>query len=399
MGRDDRLSGTEILALAALGVGAGLAGGFALGEWIGGVSPSRVRGAARRLRQGEPLRLTPAASVRAVEPLFALKRNSPASASRWCRSPGAWWSCAAGCRPVSRGRWPAERRWPRRASTASSTASWFTAKTTRPCGKRRAPPTRAHDRTARPAIQSVRHRVRTLRLVGGARTLLTRRHRAVARSLAPLRDHDAAAECHGGASHGPRSQQHRPGRSRALRADAGTCGAMVAGHRPRRHRDAERGRANPGGRGAHTVRSRSRGVRRTGLELRPHHRRRHPHAASRSRLLGGLDAHVFHARRGFEQRRARGIRAPPRRGARLSRTLHHQLVSAVSHRALQRRGRKGRGRRTDLAHPLPCSPTAAATSRSPPRAPKPCSAIRRWLCMPTTSDTAPWSVASSVSPW
>ncbi len=67
MGRDDRLSGTEILALAALGVGAGLAGGFALGEWIGGVSPSRVRGAARRLRHGEPLRLTPAASVRAVE--------------------------------------------------------------------------------------------------------------------------------------------------------------------------------------------------------------------------------------------------------------------------------------------------------------------------------------------
>jgi hypothetical protein len=65
--RDDRLSGTEILAWTAAGVGAGLAVGFIVGEWMGGISPTRVRGAARRLRQGTPLRLTPAASVRAVE--------------------------------------------------------------------------------------------------------------------------------------------------------------------------------------------------------------------------------------------------------------------------------------------------------------------------------------------
>lgn len=55
------------MAWAALGVGAGIAAGFALGEWTGGVNPSRVRGAARRLRQGTPLRLTPAASVQAAE--------------------------------------------------------------------------------------------------------------------------------------------------------------------------------------------------------------------------------------------------------------------------------------------------------------------------------------------
>jgi hypothetical protein len=67
VGRDDRLSGTEILAWATLGVGAGLAAGFVLGEWTGGVNPARVRGAARRLRDRVPLRLTPAASVRAVE--------------------------------------------------------------------------------------------------------------------------------------------------------------------------------------------------------------------------------------------------------------------------------------------------------------------------------------------
>ncbi|HEY8256243.1 MAG TPA: BON domain-containing protein [Gemmatimonadales bacterium] len=67
MSRDDRLSATEILSWVVLGVGAGLAAGFVLGEWTGGVNPARVRGAARRLREGSPLRLTPAASVRAVE--------------------------------------------------------------------------------------------------------------------------------------------------------------------------------------------------------------------------------------------------------------------------------------------------------------------------------------------
>ncbi len=67
MGRYERLSGTEILAWATLGVGAGLAVGFALGDWTGGVNPARVRGAARRFREGSPLRLTPAASVQAVE--------------------------------------------------------------------------------------------------------------------------------------------------------------------------------------------------------------------------------------------------------------------------------------------------------------------------------------------
>lgn len=67
MSRDESLSATEILTWALVGVGAGLAAGFVLGEWMGGVNPDRMRGAARRLRQGAPLRLTPAASVRTVE--------------------------------------------------------------------------------------------------------------------------------------------------------------------------------------------------------------------------------------------------------------------------------------------------------------------------------------------
>jgi hypothetical protein len=60
----------EILGWATAGVSAGVAAGFVLGQWMGGVNPDRVRGAARRFREGTPLRLTPAASVRAVEAAF-----------------------------------------------------------------------------------------------------------------------------------------------------------------------------------------------------------------------------------------------------------------------------------------------------------------------------------------
>jgi hypothetical protein len=64
---DDRLSGTEIFMWTTFGMGAGLVAGFALSEWIGGVSTGRVRGAARRLREGTGVRLTTSASVRSVQ--------------------------------------------------------------------------------------------------------------------------------------------------------------------------------------------------------------------------------------------------------------------------------------------------------------------------------------------
>jgi BON domain-containing protein len=50
-----------------LGLGAGLVAGFTLSEWIGDVNRVRVRGVARRLREGAPIRLTSSASARAVE--------------------------------------------------------------------------------------------------------------------------------------------------------------------------------------------------------------------------------------------------------------------------------------------------------------------------------------------
>jgi hypothetical protein len=65
--RNDQLSGIQVFLWTTFGVGTGLVAGFALSEWVGGVSQSRVRRAAQRLGQTPPVRHTPAASARAVE--------------------------------------------------------------------------------------------------------------------------------------------------------------------------------------------------------------------------------------------------------------------------------------------------------------------------------------------
>ena len=62
----NRLSGIQVILWTGLGLGAGVVAGFVLGDWIGGVSPGRVTGAARRLREPAPTRLTTSASARAV---------------------------------------------------------------------------------------------------------------------------------------------------------------------------------------------------------------------------------------------------------------------------------------------------------------------------------------------
>ena len=67
MRQSDRLSGIQIFLWSTLGVGTGLVAGFALSEWVGGVSQLRVRRAAQRLGQPAPPRHTSAASARAVE--------------------------------------------------------------------------------------------------------------------------------------------------------------------------------------------------------------------------------------------------------------------------------------------------------------------------------------------
>jgi len=64
---DDRLSAGQVLLWTTLGMGAGLVAGFALSEWVGGVSPTRVRRAAGRFGRVAPARLTAAASARAAQ--------------------------------------------------------------------------------------------------------------------------------------------------------------------------------------------------------------------------------------------------------------------------------------------------------------------------------------------
>jgi hypothetical protein len=65
--RSDKLSGIQIFLWTTFGVGTGLVAGFALSEWVGGVTQVRVRRAAQRLGQSLPVRHTSAASARAVE--------------------------------------------------------------------------------------------------------------------------------------------------------------------------------------------------------------------------------------------------------------------------------------------------------------------------------------------
>jgi hypothetical protein len=59
--RRDELSGTQVFLWTTLGLGTGLVAGFALSEWVGGVSRTRFRRAARRLGHTVPARVVDAA--------------------------------------------------------------------------------------------------------------------------------------------------------------------------------------------------------------------------------------------------------------------------------------------------------------------------------------------------
>jgi len=65
--RDEELSGAQIVLWTTFGVGTGLLAGFALREWMGGVTRPRMQRVARRLGQAAHGRLTPAAAARAVD--------------------------------------------------------------------------------------------------------------------------------------------------------------------------------------------------------------------------------------------------------------------------------------------------------------------------------------------
>ena len=66
MKQDNRLSGFEVAGWAGLGVATGLVAGFALSEWVGGVSRPRVKRLVRRRPRPPRPSLTPAAGARAA---------------------------------------------------------------------------------------------------------------------------------------------------------------------------------------------------------------------------------------------------------------------------------------------------------------------------------------------
>ena len=100
----------------------------------------------------------------------------------------------------------------------------------------------------------------------GRRPVPSRPARARSRARKPYLDRHPAAERHRLAPHGPRAQQHAPGHPRPLRAHARPRRALAAGHRPRRHRHPDGGRApDDGAAGAEPPRDRPREIPREGL--------------------------------------------------------------------------------------------------------------------------------------
>jgi BON domain-containing protein len=69
--RDHRLSGFEIVGWTGLGVVSGLVAGFALSEWVGGVSRPRVKRLVRRTPGRPRPPLSPAACARAAAAALA----------------------------------------------------------------------------------------------------------------------------------------------------------------------------------------------------------------------------------------------------------------------------------------------------------------------------------------
>ena len=162
-----------------------------------------------------------------------------------------------------------------------------------------------------------------------------------------------AAERHRLAAHGPRAQQHAAGYSLPLRAHARARRAVAAGHRSRRHRDADGGRAaDDGAAGAGPPRHRAREVSREGLGLEGGVRRHHHQPAQAARSVVRLVARpLHHGRRAFAGR-AQGLRRPLPAGPDLQGQAAGQLGPEPAHRDLGSRGAAGRGEGLAVAHQI-----------------------------------------------
>ena len=198
-----------------------------------------------------------------------------------------------------------------------------------------------------------RRRGQVVRLLGGRRLLPRRpRERHLWREGA-LRDPHAAAQRDRAAPHGPRAAGHRAGPPRPHEADAGLRDALDPRAGPCGHRDAERRGAEAEGGGPRPQGDGPRGVPEPRLGLARRLRRHHPPAEAPPRRLVRLALLALHDGRGLQPRRAGGLRAAPRRGARLQRRVPRQLGPREPDGHLQRGGRQRGAPRLALDHPLP----------------------------------------------
>ncbi len=162
------------------------------------------------------------------------------------------------------------------------------------------------------------------------------------------------AERHRRAAHGPRGLRDPAGPACALEADERLQHPVAAGHRPRRHRHADGGGAQPQEeRGEEPPRPRTRGVPQASVGVEGAVRRAHRRAAQGAGRVLRLGAAALHHGRGALPGGARGLRAAARGGAHLSGPAAHQLVPPLPHRAQRPRGGARGQERQSLAHRLP----------------------------------------------
>ena len=183
---------------------------------------------------------------------------------------------------------------------------------------------------------------------------------ARSRQRAALLHRHPAAERDGLAAHGARAQQHAAGRAVPLRAPARQGRALAAGHRPRRHRDADgRRAADDGAAGAGPAHHRAREVRREGVGLEGRERLDHHQSAEAPRRLVRLEPRALHHGRGPVEGRREGVRLALRGGPDLQGQAPRQLGPEVPDGDLRPRGGAGRG-----ARHLRRGPPAIRRSRS-----------------------------------
>ena len=320
---------------------------------VGGVSPARVRGhgapaPAGRARPAHPVGIGPRGRRGAPGRAAAGRHHHRGDRrGRGVVELRGWVPTRAARAPS-----PAGPRSPRPASRASSTASWSAARTTSPApGLARHRPERMTEPLA-PQYNPSADRVRPLRLVEGARAVRARRHAAGARRaptsiMMPPPNVTAVLHMGHGLNNTVQDVLIRFERMRGRRALwlPGTDHAGIATQNVVERLLAKEGLTRFDlGRDAFVERVWAY-VRETGAaileQLKAH------------RQLGRLVPHLLHAGRGALARRARGVRPAVRARARLPGPLHHQLVPALPHRALQRRGGEGGGRGQALAPALP----------------------------------------------